>query len=263
VHHKDPKKISKDPRSTKIHDPRNIFTIKPSNLTNQIHTTTTTMAPKVIVITTNISELAGKPNGTYFPELTHAVDALSAQGIEFDIASPNGGKIPGYGADADDVTKKLLADEAFSAVISNTMKLDDVDPSKYDAVFYPGGYGLLFDLTENETAHKITRAIYEAGKPISAVCHGPAALALIKLSDGTGLIDGKDVTGFTREEEVAMDTLSAIPFVLEERMIENGGVYRKKKAWQPLVVEDGLLITGQNPQSAGPVGKALAARLAK
>lgn len=177
------------------------------------------------------------------------------------VASPNGGKIPGYGQDADDITKKLLADESFSAAISTTMKLSDVDPSIYDAVFYPGGYGLLFDLCEDETAHKITRTIYEAGKPVSAVCHGPAALALIKLSDGSGLIEGKNVTGFTLGEEKAMDTLDAIPFVLEERMVENGGIYRKVKNWKSLVVEDGLLITGQNPGSAGDVGKALAARL--
>ena len=219
------------------------------------------MAPKVIILCSNVGELAGKPNGTYLPELTHAVDVFMSYGIQFDIASPQGGKIPGYGEDADDVTKKLMADVAFAIAIENTMKLEDVDPSKYDGVFYPGGYGLLFDLCENETAHYITRAIYEAEKPVSAVCHGPAALALIQLSDNTGLIDGKNVTGFTRGEEVAMDTLSAVPFLVEERMMEYGGIYQMKKNWDTLVVEDGLLITGQNPPSASGVGKALAVRL--
>ncbi len=125
--------------------------------------------PKVLVITTNHSELAGKPNGTYMPELTHAVEALDANGIEWDLVSPLGGKIPGYGEDADDITKKLLADAAFAVRLANTKKLDDVDISNYDGIFYPGGYGLLFDLTDNETAHKLVVSAYEAGKPISAV----------------------------------------------------------------------------------------------
>lgn len=121
----------------------------------------------------------------------------------------------------------------------------------------------VFDLTNDELAHKTTASFYEAGKPVAAVCHGPAALAKIKLSDGTGLVDGKNVTGFTREEEVVMDTLSAIPFVLEELMIQNGAIYQKKATWKEFVVTDGLLITGQNPGSATGVGKALAAMLKK
>lgn len=98
--------------------------------------------PKVLVLSTNVSELAGKPNGTYFPELTHATEALTANGIDFDIVSIKGGKIPGYGEDADDVTKKLLADAEFVAKIDATKKLSDVNASDYDAIFYPGGYGL-------------------------------------------------------------------------------------------------------------------------
>ncbi len=126
------------------------------------------------------------------------------------------------------------------------------------------GYGLLFDLSDNATAHKLVTTAYESQKPIAAVCHGPAALAKIKLSDDeTFLIADKQVTGFTREEEVAMGTLDAIPYLLEEKMMEGGAVYRKKAAWKELVVVDGLLITGQNPQSAHGVGKALAAMLKK
>lgn len=220
--------------------------------------------PKVLIITSNHGELAGKPNGTYLPELTHAVEVLTAEGIEYDLASPKGGKIPGYGEDADDVTKKLLADPEFAARLESTKCLDDVDGSTYDAIFYPGGYGLLFDLSDNATAHKLVTTAYESQKPIAAVCHGPAALAKIKLSDDeTFLIADKQVTGFTREEEVAMGTLDAIPYLLEEKMMEGGAVYRKKAAWKELVVVDGLLITGQNPQSAHGVGKALAAMLKK
>ncbi len=95
--------------------------------------------PKVLIITSNHGELAGKPNGTYLPELTHAVEVLTAEGIEYDLASPKGGKIPGYGEDADDVTKKLLADPEFAARLESTKCLDDVDGSLYDAIFYPGG----------------------------------------------------------------------------------------------------------------------------
>lgn len=95
--------------------------------------------PKILIITSNHGELAGKPNGTYLPELTHAVEVFAAEGIEYDLASPKGGKIPGYGEDADDVTKKLLADAEFAARLESTKRLEDVDGSLYDAIFYPGG----------------------------------------------------------------------------------------------------------------------------
>ncbi|MEM9073312.1 MAG: type 1 glutamine amidotransferase domain-containing protein [Myxococcota bacterium] len=215
----------------------------------------------ILVIVSSHSELAGEPNGTYLPELTHALHVLDEEGITYDLASPKGGAIPGYGEDADDLTKTMLADETFAARLQATQPLSEVDVARYDGVFYPGGYGLLFDLIENADSQRIAATLFEQGKPISAVCHGPAALSEVTLSTGGKLIDGRDVTGFTREEEVAMSTLDKVPFLLEEKMIDQGGVYRKKAKWQVLVVEDGLLITGQNPASAAAVGHALAKAL--
>jgi putative intracellular protease/amidase len=219
------------------------------------------MSSRVLVITSNHGELAGKPNGTYLPELTHALHELSRAGIEYDLASPQGGRIPGYGADADELTRTMLADAAFAARLEHTRRLSDVDPAGYAGVFYPGGYGLLFDLTEDAESQRIAAAVFERGAPVAAVCHGPAALSRVRLSDGRALVAGRRVTGFTREEEVAMGTLAHIPFVLEERLLEAGATYEKRAKWQVLVVEDGHLITGQNPASAAGVGAALARAL--
>jgi putative intracellular protease/amidase len=221
------------------------------------------MSQRVLVVTSNHGELDGKPNGTYFPELTHALHVLDRVGIAYDLASPKGGAIPGYGADADELTRTMLADAAFKARIEGTLRLADVDPADYAGVFYPGGYGLLFDLTDDAESQRITAALYERGAPVAAVCHGPAALSRVKLASGAWLLEGREVTGFTREEEVAMKTLDAIPFVLEERMLEVGATYRKKAKWKVLLVEDGNLITGQNPASAAVVGEALARALAR
>lgn len=215
------------------------------------------MPQPILVIVSNHGELDGKPNGTYLPELTHALHVLDREGIAFELASPAGGPIPGYGADADELTRTMLADATFAARLQNTLCLADVDVGRYAGLFYPGGYGLLFDLTENAHSQRIAAAFFERGAPVAAVCHGPAALTRVRSTSGALLLEGKQVTGFTREEEVAMNTLAAIPFVLEERMIESGATYQKKAKWQELVVEDGNLITGQNPASAGAVGEAI------
>lgn len=216
--------------------------------------------PHVLVVVSNHGELAGKPNGTYLPELTHALHVLDEAKITYELASPQGGRVPGYGADADELTRSMLADAAFSARLEQTLRLADVDASRYDGVFYPGGYGLLFDLADDAESHRVAAAFFERGAPVAAVCHGPAALARVRRADGASILEGRQVTGFTREEEVAMNTLGDIPFVLEERMLEVGATYHKKAKWKVLLVEDGPLITGQNPASAKAVGEALARR---
>jgi putative intracellular protease/amidase len=221
------------------------------------------MSARVLVITSNHGDLGGKPNGTYLPELTHALHGLENAGLDYDLASPRGGEIPGYGHDADELTRTMLASPTFAARLRSTLRLAEVDPSAYAAVFFPGGYGLLFDLTEDADSQRLTASFFERGAPVAAVCHGPAALSRVRRADGTSILAGRDVTGFTREEEVAMQTLDVIPFVLEERMLEVGAVYRKKAAWQVLIVEDGNLITGQNPASAAGVGEALVRALAQ
>ncbi len=220
------------------------------------------MSTTVLVVASSHPELAGEPNGTYLPELTHALHVLDEEGISWELASPAGGAIPYYGADADDLTVRMLADATFADRIGSTARLADVDPERYDAVFYPGGYGLLFDLIDDADSHRIIASFHARDLPIAAVCHGPAALARAEVGGGRLLIEGKAVTGFTREEEVAMSTLEKVPLLLEELMIEQGATYQKKAAWSVFVVEDGQLITGQNPPSAKAVGEALARRLA-
>jgi len=220
------------------------------------------MTARVLVIMSHHAELGGKPNGTYLPELTHALHVLEGAGLHYDIASPRGGDVPGYGHDADALTRTMLANPDFAAKLQGTLRLADIDPASYDAVFFPGGYGLLFDLVADADSQRITAALFERGAPVAAVCHGPAALSQVRGSDGRAIVADRGVTGFTREEEVAMQTLDVIPFVLEERMLEAGAIYRKKARWQVHIVEDGNLITGQNPASAAGVGEALVRALA-
>ncbi|MCV6589017.1 MAG: type 1 glutamine amidotransferase domain-containing protein [Marinobacterium sp.] len=202
-------------------------------------------------------------NGTYAPELTHVVAQLDAAGVAYRIASIEGGAAPLYGTDmdGDSVNDAVLANEQFQAQINDTLPLAQVKGADYDAIFYPGGFGLLSDLAENQGFASIAAAHYEAGGVIAAVCHGPAALLPITLSNGDKLLARKSVTGFTREEEVDYNTINDIPFLLEEALARNAARYSKGQPWHELVIEDDRLITGQNPASAHGVGKALLAHL--
>lgn len=216
---------------------------------------------KVLVIVTNHPELAGEPNGTYLPELTHALHELRDAGVEYELASPKGGRAPVYGKDADEVTISMLAEPAFVKALEETSVLKDVNLNDFDAIYFPGGYGLLFDLVDNPDSHDAVLTMLNRNAPISAVCHGPAALGNIKFADGTPIVAGRNVTGFTREEEIDYKTIDKIPFLLEEQMINSDATYQKRKIWVEFVVEDGNIITGQNPASAAGIGQALVARL--
>jgi putative intracellular protease/amidase len=217
----------------------------------------------VLIIVTNTAKLGDDANGTYGPEIAHAVHVLNDAGIAYTLASPLGGAMPMYGQDADDITKAVLASDTFAAQAKDTVKLDTVDAAAYAGVFYPGGYGLLFDLVDNAASHKLAAAFFARGAPVAAVCHGPATLSSVKLADGTALVKDKRVTGFTREEEIAFGTIDKVPFLLESAMVDAGAEYCKKANWGSFVVVDGNLITGQNPASAADVGKALVAALKK
>lgn len=217
---------------------------------------------KVLIPVTNHATLGStdQVNGTYAPELTHVVHVFNQQGIDFDITSINGGEAPLYGTDieGDEVNEQVLANEAFQAKISNTTPIAQVKIDDYDAIFYPGGFGLLSDLAENADVAKLAAEHYEQGGFIAAVCHGPAALLPIMLSTGESLLSTKSVTAFTREEEVDFGTINDIPFLLEEALARKAARYNKVQPWQELVIEDERVITGQNPASAHAVGKALA-----
>lgn len=222
---------------------------------------------KVLIPVTNHATLGetDQENGTFSPELTHVVHVLNDAGIDYDIASIKGGKAPVYGQDieGDNVNKSVLASEDFQNRINNTLPVSQVTISDYDAVFYPGGFGLLSDLATNEDFAKLSAAHYENGGVIAAVCHGPGALLPITLSSGDALLASKSVTGFTREEEVDYGTIDDIPFLLEEALTRKAARFNKVQPWGTFVIEDNRVITGQNPASAHAVGEAIVKLLAK
>ncbi len=221
---------------------------------------------KVLIPVTNHATLGDteQANGTYAPELTHVLDKLKNAGVDYDIASINGGKAPIYGTDieGDDVNNAILADESFQNRINNTLPVREVNIDNYDAVFYPGGFGLLSDLAENTEFAQLSAKHYENGGIIAAVCHGPAALLPITLSNDEPLLAKISVTGFTREEEIDFGTIEHIPFLLEEALARKASRYSKVQPWGSLVIEDNNVITGQNPASAHGVGAALVQKLA-
>ena len=216
---------------------------------------------KVLIPLTNHGTLGttNEKNGTFAPELTHALDVFNAKGIDYDLASIEGGKAPIYGADieGDDVNSKIIASEDFQNRLNNTIPVSQINGDDYDAVFYPGGFGLLSDLATNEDFAKLSAKHYEDGGIVAAVCHGPAGLLPITLSNGEKLIANKSVTGFTREEEVDYGTIDKVPFLLEESLARTAARYNKVQPWQEFVVEDDRVITGQNPASAHAVAEAI------
>ena len=220
---------------------------------------------KILIILTNHSTLGDtkQANGTYAVELTHPLDIFLDAGFEYDLASINGGKAPLYGEDVegDEVNTKILNDPDFQNRVNNTMPVSEVNGDDYDAIFYPGGFGLLSDLSMNDDFAKISAAHYENGGVIGSVCHGPAGLLPITLSNGEKLIADKTVTGFTREEEVDFGSINDIPFLLEESLTRSAGKYSKKQPWEVHVIDDERVISGQNPQSAHGVGMAIVKRL--
>ncbi|REL32111.1 type 1 glutamine amidotransferase domain-containing protein [Thalassotalea euphylliae] len=216
---------------------------------------------KVLIPLTNHTTLGetDQVNGTYAPELTHVVDVLDAAGIAYQLASIKGGAVPVYGTDIeeDSINTKVLSHPAFQAQLADTTPVSEVNIDEFDAVFYPGGFGLLSDLAENHEFGALAAKHYEQGGIIAAVCHGPACLLPIELSSGDKLLSTVAVTGFTREEEIDYNTIDDIPFLLEESLARNAAQYRKVQPWGEFIVEDKRVITGQNPASAHAVGNAL------
>lgn len=220
---------------------------------------------KILIPVTNHATLGetDQANGTYAPELTHALKVILAAGFEYDIASINGGKAPLYGTDieGDTVNAEILANDEFQNRINNTIPVSQINADSYDAIFYPGGFGLLSDLASNEQLASIAAKHYEDGGVVAAVCHGPAALLPIVLSNGKTLLSTKSVTGFTREEEIDFGTINDIPFLLEESLARGAARFNKVQPWQELVIVDERVITGQNPTSAHAVGVAIVEHL--
>lgn len=204
----------------------------------------------------------GGKTGFYLSEASHPWEVLHNAGYEIDFVSPKGGKAPIDGFDlSDPVNKKFYEDLDTRHKIESTLKPSSVDPDDYSAIFYAGGHGTMWDLPDNEELQNIARSIYEKGGIVSAVCHGPAGLVNLKLSDGTYLVDGKRINAFTNEEEAAVKLDKVVPFLLESKLIERGARFEKSAPMQPHVTVDGRLITGQNPASAKGVGEALVQEL--
>jgi putative intracellular protease/amidase len=200
----------------------------------------------------------GQPTGFYLGEVTHPLAELDAANIPVEFASIQGGEPPVDGLDLDDATNaRYWNDERFRNVIRTTHKLDDVDPSRYAAIFFAGGHGAMWDFPTSPAVARVTRDIYEQGGAVAAVCHGPAALVNVKLGDGSYLVAGKRVSAFTDSEEHAVKLEDTVPFLLASQLVERGARHEAAPDWTSKVVVDGRLVTGQNPQSAGGVGAAL------
>ncbi len=218
------------------------------------------MKPKILFVVTSHDTKGntGEKTGYYLGEVSHPWEVLVEAGYEIDFVSPKGGNPPVDGFDLkDEVNKKFWENEFYHQKITNTLKPDEVKPEDYKAIFYAGGHGAMWDLPYNEEIAKITTKIYEKNGVVGAVCHGPAGLTNVKLSNGKYLIEGKKVNGFTNEEEEIVKLTKVVPFLLENKLKEVGGIYEKSAPWQTHVTIDERLVTGQNPQSAKKVGEAI------
>ena len=156
-----------------------------------------------------------------------------------------------------EATKRFKGDDDAQTALTNTLKLSDISPDDYDAVFYAGGHGPLWDLAEDRNSIALIEKMYASGKPVAAVCHAPAVLRHTSAPDGSPLLQGKSVTGFSNSEEDAVQLSEIVPFLLENELKTKGANYSKADDWHPYAIADGNLITGQNPASSDPVAKAV------
>lgn len=216
------------------------------------------MKKKILFVVTSHDKKGdtGEPTGFYLSEAAHPWAVLHDAGYEIDFVSPRGGKAPIDGFDLNDpVNKRFWEDEAYRHKIEHTLKPGEVQPEAYAAIFYAGGHGAMWDLAGNEALAQIAAAIYEQNGVVSAVCHGPAGLVNIRLSNGRYLVAGKKINAFTNEEETAVGLEKTVPFLLEDKLKERGAQFEKSGLWQVHVVADQRVVTGQNPASAHAVGE--------
>jgi len=206
----------------------------------------------------------GKPTGYWLDEVAHPFLKLKEAGHEVDVVSINGGKAPldPGSAKFEGDNGKFWNDLGGEKIMSETGKLGDVDASKYQAVLFAGGHGTCFDFPGNPDVQRVAREVYESDGVVGAVCHGPTALTDIPLSDGKQLIAGKNVTGFSNSEEEAVGLTAKVPFILCDKLAEQGAKVENVADWQSKAVVDGRLVTGQNPQSSHAVGDELVDLLA-
>ena len=225
---------------------------------------------KIAMILTSHDQLGntGKKTGFWLEEFAAPYYAFIDAGATLTLASPKGGQPP-LDPKSDEAsaqtpaTERFKQDPAAQQALAHTVTLDTIKAEDFDAVFYPGGHGPLWDLAEDPKSIALIETMYAAGKPVAAVCHAPGVLRHTKAPDGSSLVKGKSVAGFTNTEEEAVHLTDIVPFLVEDMLKENGGNYSKGADWHPYVVTAGNLITGQNPASSEPAAKELLAMLKK
>lgn len=225
---------------------------------------------KVLIVLTSHDQLGstGKKTGFWLEELAAPYYVFKDAGAELVLASPLGGRPPlDPKSNEPDfqtgATRRFEADSEANTALSNTIALNTVDQADYDAVFYPGGHGPLWDLAEDKNSINLISSTLAHNKPVALVCHAPGVLRHVLNVDGNSIVQGKKVTGFTNTEEEAVGLTNIVPFLVEDELIKNGGNYSKGDDWESYVVQDGLLITGQNPASSSEAAEILLKGLTK
>ena len=216
---------------------------------------------RALIVCTNHTDYPTKPHktGLWLSEATHFYDELAGRNLPYDIASPNGGSVPidEKSMDRRDaINEKWYHDPTFRAKLESSIPIDDVNPALYQIIYFTGGHGTLWDFPDNPTLQTITRQIYEKGGMVAAVCHGVSALLNVTLSDGSLLIDNKQLTGFSNMEEKLVRLDEEVPFLLEDLLRQKKAIYSKSLIpFLPYIEVDERLVTGQNPLSARKVGR--------
>lgn len=219
---------------------------------------------RILMVLTSHDRLGdtGKPTGFWLEELAAPYYVFRDAGAEVVLASPKGGQPPlDPKSDEPDAqsesTRRFRGDVDAATALANTMRLADVSMADFDAVFYPGGHGPLWDLAESQESAALIEGFLQAGKPVAAVCHAPGVLKNVKAPDGSPLVRGRRVTGFTNSEEAAVGLTTVVPFLVEDELKQAGGQFTRGPDWQSYVVTDGQLVTGQNPASSEEGAQAL------
>ncbi|WP_141057941.1 type 1 glutamine amidotransferase domain-containing protein [Stenotrophomonas rhizophila] len=223
---------------------------------------------KILIVLTSHDQLGdtGRKTGFWLEELAAPYYAFTDAGAQIVLASPKGGQPPldPKSNEPDfqtDLTRRFEADPAATAQLAATVRLDSVNQGDFDAVFYPGGHGPLWDLANDSHSIALIESFIAANKPVALVCHAPGVLRDVKAADGSPLVAGKKVTGFTNSEEAGVGLTDVVPFLVEDMLQAAGGQYSKGPDWGSYVVSDGLLITGQNPASSAETAAVLVKHL--
>lgn len=219
---------------------------------------------KILIVLTSHDQLGdtGEKTGFWLEEFAAPYYLLKDAGAAITLASPKGGQPPldpksALPENQTEATKRFNGDSAAQAELASTKKLAEVSADDFDAIFFPGGHGPMWDLADNALSIALIEAFVKADKPVAAVCHAPVALVNARGRDGAYLVKGQRVTGFTNEEEAAVGLAAVVPFLLEDRLKERGGIFSRAANWAPHVQVDGKLVTGQNPASSGPAAEEL------